>query len=419
MKPIALLMLAAVSTTPLAANAAAPSYAQQLIDTTLARHPEVSGLAMHVTRPKTSDNVVVATSLGDTGAINAPRDLAVIQTGASQAVVEGGHVDVRLPLLDMSGRPLGSLEVVAPGADVAAAEKAAVAVRDAIARRVSHIGNLLEEARFDTTTPVASYAQSLVDQTLAQHPNVVILALHATPPGNPDDVIVASNIGRLGKKADEDDMNVIKTGVPKLEFNETGDRYEVELPLKDLSGDTLGAVGVVFNYKKGDDTGAHQAEAIAIRDALAKRISNPANLVEPFPFDPAVATNTYAQHLVEETLAAHPGLIILAFHVTPPGARDNIILASNIGRIGKKADDDDLRVVNTGSVNKEVNSTGERFEAELPLLDNAGQRIGALSCVFAFKAGDDTEQLYRKAAAIRDALRPQIASTAQLTKAWP
>jgi hypothetical protein len=415
MKRIALLLFATAMAAPLSALAEPGNYAQQLVDTTLAGHPEISGLAMHVTPPKTKDNVVVATSLGDTGAVNVPADLAAIQTGEPRVTDGGGgRMDVRLPLLDMSRRTLGSLEVVVPGSDPAAAQKSAVAVRDAIAGRISHINNLLEPARFDATTPLASYAQHLVDETLARHPDVVILALHATPPGTPDDVIVASNIGRIGKKADDDDMNVIKTGTPKLEFNETGDRYEVELPLHDLSGDTLGAVGVVFNYKKGDDTQAHQAEAIAIRDALAKNISNPANLVEPWPYDPKIVADTYAQRLVDKTLAANPELIILAVHVSPPDFSDNVILASNIGRVGKKADDDDMRVVNTGSVNREVNSTGERFEVELPLLDAAGKRIGALSCVFNFHAGADKDALYLKAVKIRDTLRPKIKSVAQL-----
>jgi hypothetical protein len=414
MRPIHL-ALAAALIAPLPAQAASGAYAQQLVEATMAGHPEITGLAMHVTRPNTHDNVVVATSLGEDAAVNVPADLAVIQTGAVEIGPSGeGRFDVRLPLLDMSHRTLGSLEVVVATADRGAAEKAAMAARDAIARRVSHISNLLEPARFDETTPVSSYGQHLVDETLARHPKVVILALHATPPGSPDDVIVASNIGRIGKKADEDDLNVIKTGVPKLEFNETGERYEVELPLRDLSGTTLGAVGVVFDYKKGDDTKAHQTEAIAIRDAIARRVSNPANLVEPYPFDPHIAAGAYAQRLVDQTLASHPGLIILALHVTPPGSPDNVILASNIGRIGKKADEDDLRVVNTGSVNKEVNEAGNRFEAELPLLDAAGRRIGAVSCVFAYGTGADKEALYRRAVNIRDALRPRIRSVAQL-----
>jgi len=46
----------------------------------------------------------------------------------------------------------------------------------------------------------------------------------------------------------------------------------------------------------------------------------------------------YAQELVNETVAAHPDLLVVAMHVTPPGASENVIIASNIGRIGKKAD---------------------------------------------------------------------------------
>ncbi len=61
------------------------------------------------------------------------------------------------------------------------------------------------------------YAQKLLDETLSKHKDVVIMAMHVTPPGKTDNVIIASNIGRIGKKADEDDMRVIETGKPNLE----------------------------------------------------------------------------------------------------------------------------------------------------------------------------------------------------------
>src|ERR1700686_2541451 len=63
------------------------------------------------------------------------------------------------------------------------------------------------------------YAQKLVDEALTKHPDVVILVMHVTPPGSAENVIVASNIGRYGKKADEDDLRVIETGKPNLEVN--------------------------------------------------------------------------------------------------------------------------------------------------------------------------------------------------------
>src|SRR5438309_939959 len=79
----------------------------------------------------------------------------------------------------------------------------------------------------------------------------------------------------------------------------------------------------------------------------------------------------YAQKLVNDTLAKHKDVVIMAMHVTPPGEKENVIIASNIGRIGKKADEDDMRVINTGKENLEVNKAGNHFEDELPILDKS------------------------------------------------
>ncbi len=263
-------------------------------------------------------------------------------------------------------------------------------------------------------TPAKIYAQELVDETVAKHPEVVVLAMHVTPPNSADNVIIASNIGRIGKKADEDDLRVIQTGKPNLEVNKTGDRFEVELPLQDVSGNTIGAIGVVFPYKVGDDKSALQKKAEKIRDELRRRTSNVANLMEPADWDPQIPKNTYAQELVEETLAKHLDLLILAMHVTPPNSSDNVIIASNIGRIGKKADEDDLRVIQTGKPNLEVNKTGDRFEVEMVLWDGSGKTIGALSTVFPYKAGDDKSELQKKGEKIRDDLRRRIPTLMKL-----
>lgn len=125
------------------------------------------------------------------------------------------------------------------------------------------------------------FAQKLVDESLAKHPEVVILALHVTPPGKPENVIIASNIGRIGKKADEDDMRVIRTGKTNLEVNAAGNHFEVELPLQDVSGKTIGAAGVVFNYKSGDDKAALQKKAEQVRDEMRKQTPSVAKLFEP------------------------------------------------------------------------------------------------------------------------------------------
>jgi hypothetical protein len=124
------------------------------------------------------------------------------------------------------------------------------------------------------------FAQRLLDETLATHKEVVIMAMHVTPPGKTDNVIIASNIGRIGKKADEDDMRVIDTGKPNLEVNKKGDHYEVELVLQDQSGKTIGAVGIVFMNEKGKEQ-EFLKKATAIRDEMKAQTPTIAKLFEP------------------------------------------------------------------------------------------------------------------------------------------
>jgi iron complex outermembrane receptor protein len=124
------------------------------------------------------------------------------------------------------------------------------------------------------------FAQQLLDATLAKHKEVVIMAMHVTPPGKADNVIIASNIGRIGKKADEDDLRVIHTGKPNLEVNKTGDHFEVELVLEDQSGKTIGAVGIVFMNEKGKEA-EFQKKAEQIRDEMKQQTPTIEKLFEP------------------------------------------------------------------------------------------------------------------------------------------
>ncbi|MHB8529894.1 MAG: hypothetical protein ACYC8V_10345 [Caulobacteraceae bacterium] len=260
-----------------------------------------------------------------------------------------------------------------------------------------------------------TYAQHLVDHALSRHPQVVVMALHATPPKAAGSQIVASNIGRIGKKDDADDLKVISTGHANVAVNAAGNRLEVEEPLRDVGGEIIGALAVVYPYRPGDDQAARERTGAAIAGGLAKRISNPGNLVDPWPYDPRYGDHTRAQSLVDKTLAVHPEVIILAIHASKPGTATDAILGSNIGRIGKAADADDLRVIERGAINREVNESGKRFEAELPLNDARGRRIGALGVVFAYHPGEDKEALVARARAVRDEVAAQIPTAASLS----
>ena len=265
---------------------------------------------------------------------------------------------------------------------------------------------------------VQSYAQHLADEVVAKNPTLLVIAMHVSPPGMANYPIVASNIGRIGKPADDDDMRVINTGKNNLEVAHGGTRFEVELPMRDVAGETVGAIGLVFPYKSGDSKAALEKKAIAIRDRLAARTLNAVSLVDPYPLDPLATTKTHAQKLVDETLAKHPELIVAGMHVTPPKSRENIILASNFGRIGKKADDDDMNVIASGKPNAQVYGNRTRYAIELPLQDAAGNTVGALSLGWRYR-NEEASTFLSRAEKIRDELRKRIPSIEKLVELDP
>ena len=129
-------------------------------------------------------------------------------------------------------------------------------------------------------------------------------------------------------------------------------------------------------------------------------------------------TQTYAQHLVDQTLATHPGIAIMTMHLTPPGQPDNIIFASNIGRIGKKADPDNLLVIDNGETTSKVNKAGDHLEIQLPLLDARHERLGSLTVEYPYTSGDNKATLVKRATGIRDQLSHKIPSLADLVQPY-
>lgn len=170
----------------------------------------------------------------------------------------------------------------------------------------------------------------------------------------------------------------------------------VAVPLADAMGHPIGSL-----------TAKPGARAAATAAWLSRRIYVAGNLTEPDPFTASATRVPHADALVEKMLARFPDLVTLALHVASPGS-GNLIVASNFGRIGKPGDRDDQHVEQDGVVLREVTDGGRRLAVELPLLDRAGNVIGALSTSFAVPAGTDPQTRDARAVAVRDALARAI-----------
>ena len=128
-----------------------------------------------------------------------------------------------------------------------------------------------------------SYGQYLVERTLRNHPELIGLDLHATPPNGPHCLVVAStNRDHVGRQSDLCALGAVKTTKPAVaDDSQAGQRIEVEAPLQDKSGTTFGAMQAVYAYANGEDEARFLSQAEALRGEMQRQIPTAAKLVQP------------------------------------------------------------------------------------------------------------------------------------------
>jgi hypothetical protein len=121
----------------------------------------------------------------------------------------------------------------------------------------------------------APYAQALVREIAAAHTELVFLGLPVTPPGKPDNVIIAcTDASKLGKVSTDLDMEVVKTEGTKSHFNKTRNDYEVDQWFTDAAGNTLGMIVYRFAGAQAMSEASAVKLAAAIGAKLRKSIPN-------------------------------------------------------------------------------------------------------------------------------------------------
>jgi hypothetical protein len=254
-----------------------------------------------------------------------------------------------------------------------------------------------------------------VSQALTSHTEIAAITIHATLPKSAATTVVGSNVAAPGALAGPVQLGVIASGQPVQELTPDGAQLVATLPLQDVSGDSIGTVGIALPYAAGADRQALLRRAEVVRNEMRRKIINAANLADPVPYVAGFHGAPYAQRLVDDVMAAHPELLVVALHVATLAGDDYPIIASSIGRIGKKADEDDMRVIGSGKpATGAYGATKSRYGIELPMYDASGKLIGALSVGYAYKAGDDEQALLHKAQQVEGELRARIPSLARL-----
>lgn len=129
------------------------------------------------------------------------------------------------------------------------------------------------------TTPSAKgriFAQALIEDTLAKHPELSGLELAtAAPDGHECVTIAATDAKEIGEKCDNGDLAVMRTGKPSVE--KESDSYDVTLPLQ-IGGTRIGIIGMDFKLDQKEAGLLDRARAIARE--IESRIPSKSKLFE-------------------------------------------------------------------------------------------------------------------------------------------
>jgi hypothetical protein len=128
------------------------------------------------------------------------------------------------------------------------------------------------------------------------------------------------------------------------------------------------------------------------------------------PSAPAAKERIFAQSLVEDTLAKHPGLEGVGLATIPPEGHDCVTIADTDAKeLGDKCDKGEVEVMKTGKPTLE--KEGDGYDVTLPL-HVSGKSIGIIG--MDFKLDQEEAGLLDRAKAIAKEMEDQIPSKAKL-----
>lgn len=124
------------------------------------------------------------------------------------------------------------------------------------------------------------FAQRLVNATMAERSDLLVVGLHGIPPGRKDEMLFACNLDHIGNPDTDLDK---AAGIEHMTILEpkTAVKFEMSLPLLDASGNYIGAVVLIFKRVPQDTELSLYQKGLAVRNGLAEKIPNLRALLAP------------------------------------------------------------------------------------------------------------------------------------------
>lgn len=132
------------------------------------------------------------------------------------------------------------------------------------------------------------YAQTLADEVMKAHPELLSFTLHGVPPGLDKvyTMFAGSYPDRIGNPDDPDDIDVIVKGItsvdPRWGRHDVTPKFVLQMPLRDAHGTNVGLAVAAYRLKPDDKRTERDffAAGTMLRDGLQSRIPSYAALFE-------------------------------------------------------------------------------------------------------------------------------------------
>lgn len=128
----------------------------------------------------------------------------------------------------------------------------------------------------------APYAEQLIQEIKSEHPEIQKLSLHAVPPGQTENAIIASNYPqKIGKLSSPSDLQMVASGEPKVNRIQAGQFWDTFVPLHDRHGTIIGFLVMEVPFATASTEAGAIAEGVKIRNQVERQAPTLATLFGP------------------------------------------------------------------------------------------------------------------------------------------
>jgi len=128
------------------------------------------------------------------------------------------------------------------------------------------------------TTKKKTFAQTLVEQTLANHPEADEIGI-AVQSSRGCRTIASTDKSDIGEACEKDDIAPMRSGKPYVEREKDG--FDVSVPLRDAQRKIIGSLGIGLKKAEGQTRHSVVAQATTIAEEIQPLIPSKARLFEP------------------------------------------------------------------------------------------------------------------------------------------